>query len=169
MSEVYTASAEDVEALTEAFIRLVDTASRTRQHFIAAAKHDIEWRASIIIAKVVMHGPLRASEIADALQADPSTISRQVATLVKDGFLERQADPVDGRASLLVATAKGKAAHREHTKVRTRHFANILAGWSERDIQRFTALLQRFADGYEDYFPQFCAAAAEITARREEN
>ena len=49
-------------------------------------------------------GPLRAGALADCLQSDPSTVSRQVAALVKDGLLERRADPDDGRASLLVLT-----------------------------------------------------------------
>ena len=49
------------------------------------------------------------------LCADPSTVSRQVASLVKAGLVERQADPDDGRASILVPTELGRAKVREHS------------------------------------------------------
>src|SRR5690349_15174592 len=58
-----------------------------------------------LLVKLVHTGPLRASALADLVGADPSTVSRQVASLVKAGFVERQADPNDGRACLLVPTA----------------------------------------------------------------
>ena len=42
--------------------------------------------------------------LAAAVHSDPSTVSRQVAALVRAGLIERQADPEDGRASVLVPT-----------------------------------------------------------------
>ena len=68
-------------------------------------------------------GPMRAGALAECLQSDPSTVSRQVAALVKDGLLERRADPADGRASLLVLTAKADAVLAEHDRIRLDYFA----------------------------------------------
>src|SRR4051794_25994187 len=48
-----------------------------------------------LLAKLVHLGPRRSGELAAELCADPSTVSRQVATLVKQGLVERQADPED--------------------------------------------------------------------------
>src|SRR3954447_2715921 len=104
---------DEVAAFGDTFVTLLRSAGKTRTQFLAAAKHDVEWTANVIIGCVINDGPLRASAIAEMLPADPSTISRQVAALVRDGLLERRADPVDGRASLLVATAKGEAAYRD--------------------------------------------------------
>ena len=146
-------AAEDIAAFADAFTKLTRSSVRTRQQFLAAAKHNVEWSASVIISYVVHEGPLRASALAETVQSDPSTISRQVATLVKDGLLERRADPVDGRASLLVATAKGHAAYRAQVEMRNEHFAEMLASWGERDLRRFTALLRRFTDDYDKYRP----------------
>ena len=62
-------------------------------------------RSTIFLLKALaMHGPRRSSELAAAVHSDPSTVSRQVAALVRDGLIERQADPEDGRASVLVPT-----------------------------------------------------------------
>ncbi len=144
---------EDIAAFADTFSRLTRASVRMRQQFLAAAKHNVEWSASVIITCVTNEGPLRASALAEAVQSDPSTISRQVATLVKDGLLERRADPVDGRASLLVITPKGEAAYRAQMEMRNEHFAAMLTGWSERDLRRLTVLLHRFTDAYDKYRP----------------
>ena len=64
-------------------------------------------RSAIILLKtLVLNGPTRSSALAAAVHSDPSTVSRQVAALVRDGLLERQADQEDGRASLIAATVQ---------------------------------------------------------------
>jgi DNA-binding MarR family transcriptional regulator len=155
---------DDIADFAEAYLRLMRMSRRARQQFLAAAKHNVEWAASVIISCVANDGPLRASALAEIVQSDPSTISRQVAALVRDGLLERRADPVDGRASLLVTTAKGDAAHREQIGMRNQHFAGMLDDWTERDIRRFTALLRRFTDDYEKHLPRFFADRGQPNA-----
>src|SRR4051812_13385102 len=48
---------------------------------------------SALLLKLAHVGPMRASDHAEKLCADPSTVSRQVAGMVKAGLVERQADP----------------------------------------------------------------------------
>ncbi len=91
-------------------------------------------------------GPIRSSDLAEKVQADPSTVSRQVATLVKDGYVERQADPMDGRASLLVITERGRQFHAEHVRLRNEHYQRVLADWTEQECQTFAAMTARFSD-----------------------
>lgn len=126
------------------------TFSRARQQFLADAQHNVEWSSQLLLSCVVNEGPIRSSALAEHVQSDASTVSRQVAHLVKDGYLERRADPADGRASLLVATPQGHALHRDHMKVRNEHFQHMLNQWSERDVRRFSALLRRFTDDFLD-------------------
>ena len=64
----------------------------------------VEWAAYGLLFQLVNDGPRRSSALAETACVDPSTVSRQVAQLVKAGLVERQSDPEDGRASLLVAT-----------------------------------------------------------------
>jgi DNA-binding MarR family transcriptional regulator len=141
-----------VAAVTEVadnVIALMRSFGRVKARFIAAAEHNMEWSAQVILRQLAGHGPMRASALADCLQSDPSTVSRQVAALVKDGLLERRADPEDGRASILVLTAKADDVIAAHEHRRQQHFAAMLAGWSEPDLRRFAELLSRFTTDFE--------------------
>ena len=88
--------------------------ARVKAQLLALARDDVDWSAHLLITQLAAEGPIRSSELAELMQADPSTVSRQVATLVKDGYVERRADPVDGRASLLVVTERGEQLYAEH-------------------------------------------------------
>jgi DNA-binding MarR family transcriptional regulator len=97
-----------------------------------------------LLVKLVHTGPLRASALADLVGADPSTVSRQVASLVKAGFLERQADPNDGRACLLVPTALGQAKVDEYKDRQAVAMAPIVSDWSGQDRADFIRLLRLY-------------------------
>ncbi|MFT4126520.1 MAG: MarR family transcriptional regulator [Gordonia sp. (in: high G+C Gram-positive bacteria)] len=56
---------------------------------------------------VICHGPLRLSELAEREKVTMPTMSRIVASLETQGYLERSPDPDDGRARQLVATEAG--------------------------------------------------------------
>ena len=140
---------EDVVAVADTFVTLMRSFTRAKARMLAAAKHDVEWSSHIVLRCLANDGPMRSSALADCLQSDPSTISRQVAAMVKDGLLERRADPEDGRASLLVLTPKATTVLAEHDEIRIEHFAQMLDSWSERDVRRFADLLGRFTHDYE--------------------
>ena len=122
-----------------------------------------DWNTRVVLAKIVMTGPKRVSELADAMQTDASTVSRQVAAMVKDGLLERQADPGDGRASLLVATEQGQVAMDEFKRSRTRELARLLDTWTTDDCATFASLLERFAADLHHHTPDSPAAHAAAT------
>jgi DNA-binding MarR family transcriptional regulator len=146
------ASAEvspEVVAVTNTFVALVRSFSRARARWLAAAVHDVEWSAHIILKCVANDGPMRASAVAECLHSDPSTVSRQVGALVKDGLLERRADPVDGRASLLVTTPQAAEVLAEHDRIKMQHFARMLSGWDDADLRQFSDLLARFTADFE--------------------
>lgn len=130
---------------------LAHVLSRSRAQLLDKARHDVEWSAHVLIHTLVSQGPMRSTALADAVQADPSRISRQVAVLVRDGFVMREPDPVDGRACVLTATAKARQAVAGHARIRDRHFARMLADWSEQDCARFAELLDRFTVDLEAY------------------
>jgi DNA-binding MarR family transcriptional regulator len=140
----------DVAAVADQFVQLMRSFQKARARLLAHAEHDVEWSTHMLLKCLHNNdGPMRAGAIADCLNSDPSTVSRQVAALVKDGLLERQADPDDGRASLLALTPKADAVLAEHDRIRLDHFARMLAGWSDADLHRFAALLARFTADYE--------------------
>ena len=140
---------DDVIRVADTLIDLLRSFNRTRARMLAAAAHDVEWSAHILLKCASLEGPIRASALAEAVQSDPSTVSRQVAALVKDGLLERRADPEDGRASLLVTTPKAQAVLAEHDDIRIEHFTRMLTGWTHAELREFAAMLERFTGDYD--------------------
>jgi len=102
-----------------------------------------------LLVKLAHLGPRRASDLAEQLCADPSTVSRQVAHLVKGGLVERQADPDDGRASILVPTELGRAKVREHSRRRGAALKPVIADWSAQDRSDFLRLITKYTEGIE--------------------
>jgi DNA-binding MarR family transcriptional regulator len=140
---------DDVAAVADNFVALMRTFGKARARMLVAAEHDVEWSAHVLLKCLHNEGPMRASAVAECLRSDPSTVSRQVAALVKDGLLERRSDPGDGRASLLVLTAKADAVLAVHDEIRLDYFAQMLDGWSDADLQTLATFLRRFTDAYE--------------------
>jgi DNA-binding MarR family transcriptional regulator len=142
-------SADDIDELATTFSGLMRAYKRAYQQFLLKAEREVEWTSQVLLACVVNEGPLRASALAGLVDSDPSTVSRQVAQLVREGYVERRADQADGRASLLVATEKGTTIHREHCRMRNERYRRMLTEWSERDVRKLTTLLQRFTAAFE--------------------
>lgn len=141
---------DEVVAVADSVSRLMRAFGKIRSQMLAAAAHDVEWSAHVLLKCLSNSGALRAGALASMMDTDPSTVSRQVAGLVKDGLLERRADPVDGRASLLVLTPKADEIIAAHEQVRNNHYRRMLADWSERDLRSFARLLARFINDVEN-------------------
>ena len=109
-------------------------------------------------------GPQRLTALAEAVHADPSTVSRQTAALVRHGLLERRADPADGRASLLVATPEGVRVFEDNKRLRSRMLATALGEWSVTDLAALTVLLERLNTDLEGGIDTYFRAATESRA-----
>jgi DNA-binding MarR family transcriptional regulator len=147
--DVVTVGPDSVGALGEQVIRLQRAFAAMRHQLVAnrsTSGDGVEWAAYGLLFQLVNDGPRRSSALAEAACVDPSTVSRQVAQLVKAGLAERQSDPEDGRASLLVATERGRLAYAAKQEHRQRMFTHVLEGWSADDVDALTALLTRFND-----------------------
>ncbi|MGH3762215.1 MarR family winged helix-turn-helix transcriptional regulator [Actinophytocola sp.] len=120
-------------------------------------------RSTILLLKaLVVQGPSRSNELATAVHSDPSTVSRQVAALVRDGLVERRADPEDGRASVLVATDRGLALLEEQRRRLGLALARVVRQWEPEDVSQFLELLERFVADHERALPMLineCAKA----------
>jgi DNA-binding MarR family transcriptional regulator len=146
-----TYQAECVGQLADSSERLMHLFVRARAQLLDKARHDVDWAAQLLISTLVRQGPMRAKDLAEQVQSDPSTVSRQVAQLVRDGLVERLADAQDGRASLLRPTARARRMVTERKQIRNEHFQQMLADWDPADCERFATLLGRFADDFETY------------------
>ncbi|WP_018683852.1 MarR family winged helix-turn-helix transcriptional regulator [Actinokineospora enzanensis] len=117
------------------------------------SKAGVDRSAVILLKNLMVLGPSRSSVLADAVHSDPSTVSRQVAALVKDGLLERRADPEDGRASLLAVTEAGIAVLQGQRERMALSLARMVAHWDPADLDTFVALFERFLADHATYLP----------------
>lgn len=146
-SEHELSTADEVGSQLMRLVRLIERKSTQYQ---AAHPNAVERSTYHLLVHLVKDGPRRAGSLADAVHSDPSTISRQVGHLVRLGYVERTADPEDGRATLLAATDEGRRVFQENRRVRNANIARLLASWSESDRQALCALLARFTSDFEN-------------------
>jgi DNA-binding MarR family transcriptional regulator len=130
-------------------IRLVRLIERKQVQYQAEHPDAVERATYHLLVHLVNDGPRRAGSLAEAVHSDPSTISRQIGHLVRLGLVERTADPVDGRATLLAATEEGKRVFEENRRIRNERIAEMLAEWSADDRHVLAELLARFTTDFE--------------------
>ena len=94
--------AVDVTRLRVALARL---SRRLRRHELAG----LTPTQLAALATVERSGPMRLGDLAAAEGIAPSTLTRLVAVLEELGYVRRDADPKDARASTLAITAEGHA------------------------------------------------------------
>jgi len=128
--------------IADAMVSLIHTYQNLKSRL--ANSLDPEVASLFLLVRLVKGGPKRAKELADQMCADQSTVSRQVAGLVKSGLVERQADPHDGRASILVPTELGIDRVREHFANRGQGVEPIIADWPDADREHFLRLLRKY-------------------------
>jgi DNA-binding MarR family transcriptional regulator len=119
-----------------------------------------ELSALLLLFPLLHMGPLRVTDLAEVKQADPSTVSRQAAQLVKAGLARREADPVDGRASRLAITADGTAACGRLRQARHALLSQVLGDWQADRLATFTDLFQEFNSSVEAHLRSDPAAPA---------
>lgn len=131
-----------VDELCSELVRFMHLVKRVA-HRVGPGNNGVEFAAYALLGHIVCDGPMRTTALADVVHSDPSTVSRQVAALVRHGLLERKADPVDGRASLLVATTEGLKIFEEARRQRSVLLTRVLADWPCGDLQQLNGLLER--------------------------
>ena len=105
----------------------------------------------LLMSRIDGQGPMTIAELSHALRLDASTLQRQVTSAIKDGYLERIADP-DGRlARKITLSADGEQQMNEARKASTNALEHIMEDWSASDIDSFANLLHRFNLSIEEY------------------
>lgn len=142
---------EKAEAILNQLVRFMRLSKRAATRFASAHVDGIEQAAYVILYVLVSEGPRRTTALAEAIHSDTSTVSRQVGALVRHGLVERQADPADGRACLLAATPRGVECFEAHRRARTAEMMQVLANWSNSDLNEGAKLLDRLNGELERY------------------
>ena len=142
---------DDVSRIEASLIDLVRRANdpRGNKALQRSAGTDIERAGAVMLARVEEHEPARLSVLAEAAGVEVSTASRQVARLVDDGYVAREADPDDGRASAHRLTPAGRDLRNRLVLARRAWIEDLLADFDAADRTAFANLLARFVEQME--------------------
>jgi DNA-binding MarR family transcriptional regulator len=100
------------------------------------------------LALGVIHvdGPVRVSGVAQRLNVALSVASRQVTALERAGYVEREADPEDGRAHRVSITDAGRTVLEESHRRMVHAFSRALEGWSAAEVTALAERLERLRE-----------------------
>ncbi len=107
--------------------------------------------AYVILRHLQAAGPLNVSALADRLNLDGSTVTRQVTALEKDGLVRRAPDPRDGRGTVIAPTDKGLAQVDAVRKARREVYDVVLGDWSDSDRAQLAVTLERLTQTLDAY------------------
>ncbi|GAA2677801.1 MarR family winged helix-turn-helix transcriptional regulator [Actinoplanes palleronii] len=134
--------------LSDEIIRLIRMGPRFRG-MLKTGDLGAEFSALMLLLPLRAMGPMRVTDLAELKQSDPSTVSRQVAQLVKAGLARREADPADGRASRLAVTETGVDACERLRSARTALLERALSDWPADRVDAFAQLFEEFNSSVE--------------------
>ncbi len=97
-----------------------------------------------MLAHLESAGPVRAADLAEALGQDKGGVSRHVQHLTDLGLVERQPDPEDRRAQLLVLTEDAQKRLEAMQHERQLRLSEKLADWTAQDLAAFADQLARY-------------------------
>jgi DNA-binding MarR family transcriptional regulator len=149
--------------LSDEVLRFVRLGARAKG-MLNTAEFGAEFSALMLLFPLCHQGPMRVTDLAELKGADPSTISRQAAQLVKAGLVRREADPGDGRASQLAATELGWAARARLRDARQEMLTRALEHWPAETVRVFTDLFEEFNSSVEALLRVDAATPARETA-----
>ncbi|MFJ2645905.1 MarR family winged helix-turn-helix transcriptional regulator [Streptomyces sp. NPDC087420] len=107
-----------------------------------------------VLTTLDRYGEMRMSPLAELLAVDMSVTSRHVAHATLRGWLARSPDPADKRSRILRLTPAGHLLLDELTRRTTEMFAYALADWTDDDVGRLSALLDRLRESFSPDRPR---------------
>jgi DNA-binding MarR family transcriptional regulator len=105
--------------------------------------------AYVILRYLQQDGPQNVSALADRLNLDGSTVTRQVTALQQDGLVERHRDPRDGRGTVIEATPTGLKQVDAVRAARRVVYDKVLHDWSPADREQLATTLVRLTDSLD--------------------
>ena len=103
-----------------------------------------------LLAHIDRLAPVRATDLAEHVGLDLSTVSRHLHGLETAGLVRRSPDPDDRRAALLELSGTGRDLLERNVLARTELLARATADWPRRDTSELSRLLHRLTHDLEN-------------------
>jgi DNA-binding MarR family transcriptional regulator len=88
-------------------------------------------------------GPMTLKQLSEAFRLDPSTVNRQVNTLLRSGLVEKVPDPAGAVARVLRPTPKGLRRLRRDRAVLQQQVGRVVEDWDRHDLDELHRLLEK--------------------------
>lgn len=102
--------------------------------------------AYLLLAEVETRGAMGVAALANAMDLDISTVSRQVLPLERQGLVHRLSNPEDGRMSVISITPEGSVQLARTRERRRAVYLDILRDWPPDDRALLADYLERLND-----------------------
>lgn len=97
------------------------------------------------LSVVVYAGPIRLTDLADAEQVRPPTMTRLVQGLESEGLVKRRAGSEDARASYIEVTVRGKQLFEKGRQRRLAKIDSILESMSWTELSSLDGVVRRLS------------------------
>jgi DNA-binding MarR family transcriptional regulator len=141
---------DDLDRLSTELTRFMRLMHRAKAA-LSTAEGGADPSALLLLPPLVHLGPLRVTDLAELKHADPSTVSRQAAQLVRAGLAVKEPDPADRRASRLAVTPAGEAMCERLLTRRRSMISDAVADWPPATVARFAGLFEQFNTAVEGH------------------
>ena len=144
-------SSDGVAEVEAALTRMMRQAARpaTWKKVAAASGFGLDRAEYLTLARIEeasAAGPVRLTDLAEAMGIDISTVSRQVRSVADAGLVERTCDPRDQRASRLRLTPAGRSTLSRARRTSQEAMSKLLVTWSVADRRTLAELLDRLVE-----------------------
>ena len=136
--------AEELGRLEQEVGVLIRRVKRVIGERARAVHPDLQPASYLMLMFLAAEGPQRSSVVSERFGVDKGAISRQVQHLCDLQLLVREPDPLDGRASLISASADALRRMEAVDRDRRSWLAGQLSEWSESDLREFVSGLARY-------------------------
>ncbi|MFP4006249.1 MAG: MarR family winged helix-turn-helix transcriptional regulator [Candidatus Hadarchaeia archaeon] len=103
-----------------------------------------------VLARLVKGGDgVTQKEILEDLPISKSTMSKIINNMSQKGYLRKEKDPEDRRATLIYLTEKGKKTEKAIREIDTRVEKIMLKGFSKEEKERLSGYLERLLENLE--------------------
>ncbi len=110
----------------------------------AAGLSSLEWR---VLATLSDGDGLTIGDLAREVVTQQPTLTKLMQRMEKAGWVHRGADPLDARRTLVFETAQGQSAVASLLKQAKKHEAQLLSGFSARDVTALKKILRTLIGG----------------------
>lgn len=125
------------------FASLLRALRDVNTHVLETTGVRLEVAGAHVLGRLDLLGPVRLTDLAVSLGLDPSSVSRQVSSLERGGWVAREEDPCDRRATRLLLTEPGAGLVAVLRVARAEALARLIPEWTGEDLDELADRLAR--------------------------